>query len=263
LYYTVIWLSRISLSLSLARIFPPRHNCRRFAFCLTVFFSSLYTSCILLSIFTCWNLPGLWYLIPQEQCTLRRKWALYSSFTLVALEFVTDILLVVSPLVMLWKVKLPQSQRRLILALFCSSILSLLASVTFFMSWMLSSRIGASSYAIFGIVANLQVAISLLVCNLLVVTMFFYRIIRKEGLPIPNHTTTTSSHPSPTANELGIPSDGSTSPSRTTARTRETSNWTETSRSENCTALILTSLYDDSVRNPSTLPTNSNPAGIL
>jgi len=123
-----------------------------------------------------------WYHRQLADCVKNRKASFAAVFTSLILDFVADILLIVSPLTMLWKVKLPKAQRRLILALFSSSVFSLLASIAFCVTWALSAQFGPDSRIITRMTAQLQAAISLLVCNLLVVTMVFYRLIKRKPL---------------------------------------------------------------------------------
>lgn len=73
------------------------------------------------------------------------------------LDLSADILLIVTPLVMLWKVKLPKKERRLILALFASSLVSLLSSITFTVIWFFTVDQGLGSLILASMFGLLQV----------------------------------------------------------------------------------------------------------
>ncbi|KDR75564.1 hypothetical protein GALMADRAFT_248043 [Galerina marginata CBS 339.88] len=178
--FIIVWLSRISLALSMARIFPPNHTCRRFTFGLALSFLVVCIVCIFVTIGLCYDSSTIWYATSVKLCALKRKGGAAGLYSLYTFEIAADIMLVVSPLTMLWKIKLPTSQRRLVLALFSSSILSVLSSIAFITSVCLTDGLGPEFAVIVGMTAHLQCAISLLVCNLLVVAMLFYRIIQRR-----------------------------------------------------------------------------------
>ena len=54
---------------------------------------------------------------------------------ILASDFTADILLIAAPLTMLWRVKLPTKERRLILALFSCNLFSLLSFTAFLFTW--------------------------------------------------------------------------------------------------------------------------------
>ncbi|KDR75565.1 hypothetical protein GALMADRAFT_279586 [Galerina marginata CBS 339.88] len=183
--FVIVWVSRISLAFSIARIFPPNHVCRRFAFGLVFLFSFLCVAGVALTFGICYKPSTIWFDNSVKECAAKRKpGGLVGVYFMMAFEFAADIALIVLPVTMLWRIQLPAAQRRLVLALFSSSVLSVLASIAFFTSLSISDTEGPAFNVVIGMTAQLQCAISLLVCNLLVVTMFFYRILqrRKNGL---------------------------------------------------------------------------------
>ena len=58
------------------------------------------------------------------------------------MEFVADAILVVGPLVMLWRVRFPPKERILILALLSSSVLTLLATTVYCIFWFIRVDLG-------------------------------------------------------------------------------------------------------------------------
>jgi len=74
------------------------------------------------------------------------------------------------PLKLLWRVKLPRRQRRMLLCLFSANRFLCLASL----AHLLAQWVGIRS--IQAVLANLQLAIFLIVCNLLVVVTYVYRV---------------------------------------------------------------------------------------
>ncbi|PPQ70432.1 hypothetical protein CVT25_004304 [Psilocybe cyanescens] len=230
-------LSRVSLALSTARIFPAKHVCRRVALWISGIFLFLYIGNVMIVIFQCWGSTvhntGQIQLCAQKSTNIKVKVIARISLTLDALA---EVILVVAPLVMLWRIRLPKGERRLILSLFSSSILSFLGSVAFFVVWVLARRFGKQSIFVTKMTAQLQVAVSLLVCNLLVVTMLFYRIAQREALPDAPQPAPESRPRQATQANDGSPPDHSTS---------------------HVTPITFTSIYTSFTPYPS--PLNSNP----
>src|SRR5258708_31626350 len=127
--------SRFSLSLSIARIFPEKHLCRRVAFGLAVIVSLVYVGELLIFAFMCKSSSRPWYNIHHRRCLNGRGMSLRGFVGVVASDFTADILLIAAPLTMLWQVRLPTKERRLILALFSCNLFSLLSFTTFVLIW--------------------------------------------------------------------------------------------------------------------------------
>ncbi|KAF8161392.1 hypothetical protein B0H34DRAFT_700765 [Crassisporium funariophilum] len=187
LFFTIIWASRISLSLSIARIFPSGHRCRQFAFGLVASFLLAYISSLLLATLTCRASQSAWYLLKLSNCLRLKNGQLIGSLTslapfYIAIDLVADVLLIITPSVMLWKVKLPTNERRLILVLFSSSIFTLLSAIPFAFIWFFGINLPPDSrLTLFTMTPMLETAVSLLVCNLTIVTMLFYRMLNRKS----------------------------------------------------------------------------------
>ncbi|KDR81176.1 hypothetical protein GALMADRAFT_241731 [Galerina marginata CBS 339.88] len=212
LFRSVVWLSRISLALGISRIFPPKHRCRYFAFGLAALFLCAYIVNITTTALFHAGPPASACSTEDKECTRAAVRVWIMNLITLTFDAFADVILVVTPPIMLWKVRLPRNQRRLVLALFSSSILSFLASLAFVLVWMLNSHLGPNGYFIMMLCAHLQAFVCLLVCNLLVVTMLFYRVFRRVTLPDPSPTSESSfdpglpEHPSKTHTTISNPS---------------------------------------------------------
>ncbi|KAF8879488.1 hypothetical protein BD779DRAFT_1788944, partial [Infundibulicybe gibba] len=109
-FLLVSWSAKISLALAIARIFPPGRTIRRFAMGMAWSFGLLCMASILGIAISCGR-DTSWYNSPQVQCEFPNA----LSITTFCANLVADALLVLTPLRMLWRVKLPDEQRRLIL----------------------------------------------------------------------------------------------------------------------------------------------------
>ncbi|KIM47026.1 hypothetical protein M413DRAFT_268127 [Hebeloma cylindrosporum] len=240
--WTVIWGSRISLSLSIARVFPAKNTCRRFLLGLSIAFFLSYLANLLAAAVPCRTTERAWYsqAFNRKSCIKKlgaRVIPLYLTFLL---DLRAEILLLVTPLVMLWKVKLPTKERRLILALFASSLITLLTSITFSIIWGLTIDQGDRSVILIAMLGLLQAGLCLLICSLLIITMFFYRfILRKSESDV--HSSSSSSAP--------VTTEESTSNKN---ETNESS--ADNSEKSNVHAMSLTSIYDDAFSGISSFP---------
>jgi len=144
--------------LSIARIFPKNHTCRRFSFGLSIAFFLNYAAILLIGALGCKPGQGAWYDLNYNTANCLKDQGTRSLALSSALEFVSDILLVAFPLVMLWKIKLPTKERRLILALFSSSSVSLLSCIAFTVAWYLTVGNGMDTLILASMFSLLQVS---------------------------------------------------------------------------------------------------------
>ncbi|KAF8998299.1 hypothetical protein BDQ17DRAFT_1214474, partial [Cyathus striatus] len=158
--------SRLSVAVTLVRLLNPGPF-RRVAQAAAVVFGLFCTALIFQKVFMCGA-----KITPRRfaQCSIPLWFAPFELST----DILADVWLICSPVFMLFQFELPRNHHRLILAIFMSSILTTGASVAHvaFIFLKRPREIGTS--------ANVQVmaAISLQVCNLLVVVTYFYRIFR-------------------------------------------------------------------------------------
>ncbi|KAJ8088825.1 hypothetical protein PM082_014071 [Marasmius tenuissimus] len=195
LSHSIIWCCRASLALSITRILPPGR--RR-------------TMSLLLAL-TCLLLGFLYAILVQTVCsmtvtqtTVATKGARFISCkggsTLAAAiatsDIVSGIFLVALPLHCIWKASdIAKTERRLILILFASTTITLIPSVA-----RVVYSIHQSAFAL-TYTSKLEVATSLIVCNLVVVVTRLYQVIfrrrdseslRDDGTSFPPITTTHS-----------------------------------------------------------------------
>ncbi|KAF8905751.1 hypothetical protein CPB84DRAFT_1823099 [Gymnopilus junonius] len=176
LYFSEIWFSRISMTLSVARIFLPGHPYRIWAFGFVVVLFLLYLASLLIATFSCRGTP--WWDLNFNNCVSTPSGADVGTIVGVTVDFAADIVLVAAPLIMFWKIDFPRQERVLVLVLFSSSVLTMIASMLYCTIWYAASRLGPDSRLLFEMMAQLQATVSLLVCNSLVVAMLLYRKLR-------------------------------------------------------------------------------------
>ncbi|TFK45009.1 hypothetical protein BDQ12DRAFT_673952 [Crucibulum laeve] len=178
-YITVLWSSRISLMLSIARIFPPGETPRRIALGLTFTFGMTYLGCLLTMVLICKPTPAKWYIIDENKCVRSASGHFLGGIITVAADFASDLLLTLFPLILFWRVQLPLNQRRLVLSAFSASSFTLLAATVYCVVWFGDFDLGPDARLLQVVSANLEAAVSLIACNLLVVTTYFYRVFRR------------------------------------------------------------------------------------
>ncbi|KAJ8088842.1 hypothetical protein PM082_014088 [Marasmius tenuissimus] len=130
LYTAIVWCSRISLSLSIARILPPG-RLRRSTVCLAIFCFLAGASLPFLKARLCTRAFEL-----QNDPTARsaidlcpRATGIYLAALQITGDVVSSVLLVAIPVYFLRSTALPTSERRLILTLFASTVLALAVSI--------------------------------------------------------------------------------------------------------------------------------------
>jgi len=148
-YSEALRFSRISLLLSVARIFPPGNPVKRNCYLLSVLFILLYVTCMVANTLLCRKRdePKPFYRMAPHCVTTPggqfphgiitvsceyqlHRFSIYSPMCR-AVDVCADFLLVVYPLYVLWKVKLPTRPRRLKIVAFCASTLTLFSAIIY------------------------------------------------------------------------------------------------------------------------------------
>ncbi|KAH7912883.1 hypothetical protein BJ138DRAFT_715638 [Hygrophoropsis aurantiaca] len=150
---------------------------RTLAFLLALMFALMWTLALATKIYACAS-DTAWYNAMIIQCPIPAGVAVVEVCT----DVVADLILVLLPLRLLWRVKLPANQRKLLLAIFSSSILISVVSAVH------TAYIVPTSSFIGGITAEIEGALSLVVCNLLVIVTFVYRV-RHHGADLSQSTS--------------------------------------------------------------------------
>ncbi|KAF8149030.1 hypothetical protein B0H34DRAFT_734551 [Crassisporium funariophilum] len=192
-HFTVLWSSRIILALSLARLFPPRHFARRGAFALAAFFFISYVITEVVGTVTCLG-PGIrWYNIQVHSCKRTAQGYPIGGVVAVSLDLSADVFLVALSVSVLWHIKLPPYQRRLILTTVSASILTLLSVLAFLIFWFSGLDLGPQVWLLIPATSHLEAATSLIVCNLQVVVLYAYRVAlrRRTGVSAPDELAIT------------------------------------------------------------------------
>ncbi|KAF5327107.1 hypothetical protein D9619_004524 [Psilocybe cf. subviscida] len=195
LCFTVIWFSRICFMLSLARIFPPGSPTRSRILSLVFLFALLFCVVVLLLAFHCDP-----YNSSATHCV---KFLRFDPATKYAysVDTISDIIMIITPLVVLWKVKLPKLEKRIILAALSGSIMTLLLfAVLMFITFGPFQRYNLPYVILSIMLSHLTAASSLLTCNALVVVTNIFRVYRRrtgriEEARSPETTSADSSNP--------------------------------------------------------------------
>lgn len=173
----VIWLVRHSTLFSVARIIYPSLTLRGMVLGIALMFFLLFIS---------FMAAKLWYYCRDLSWTNNTLFfgnaLLPLSTNLIIFEltidFIADAVLIVLPIKLLWSVKLPTRQRRMILLVFASGIMVTIAAICRAICQLLDLIL------IVPLVMDVEVALSSIMCNLLVFVTFLYRYGRSASPPL-------------------------------------------------------------------------------
>ncbi|THU87480.1 hypothetical protein K435DRAFT_969873 [Dendrothele bispora CBS 962.96] len=171
-YFSILWCARISMALSIARIFPPG-EIRRYTIAMAIGFGTIGLGLVLQLSIVC-GTDTSWHQTPGTHCH-GTQWV--SSF---AGDMTGDLLLIFTPLVLVWRIRLAQNARRLILGIFGASVLTVIASVFLHVLILDPTRFGPGAGLLVYLLANVETCVCLFVCNLLVSASVLYRLIRRR-----------------------------------------------------------------------------------
>jgi len=204
LFLSVVWLSRISIALSLTRVFPTFHKARLSAFLLAVICVLSYLCCVLVLTFECPSENASWYETVAPNCH-KTGTTFVSRAVGSALDISVDSIFILFPIITLWRVKLPRNLRRIIISAFSGSALTLITAIVFcIIGYESNFNLGSDADTIIRLAAHLEAAVSLTVANLLVIVSFFYRTFRQvRDLEGAEHPIARKSPPSPATESEG------------------------------------------------------------
>ncbi|PPQ96388.1 hypothetical protein CVT26_004990 [Gymnopilus dilepis] len=204
-YLLIVWSTRVALALSLGRIFPVKHPARRWSYVLVGVMIVSCIASILVSNLTCTYTSPLLVLFEVTHCDTGVGGFLIQTIFLFVVNVFGDLLLVISPLIFFWRIKLPAGERRLILMVFSGSTLTLLAGVVVATIFLNKDVFPGVDYLlILEGLCNIEAAVSLFVCNLTVVSTCFYQAVRRLR-----------NRPGPSAEETSVVTATQQPPSRT------------------------------------------------
>lgn len=124
MYTTALTLVKISIIASYVRIFPTV-TIRRVMYVLAVLIMAVWIVNIFTTIFQCTPIEGAWNFEVQPKCISVMKVYYFST----AFSILTDILLVVVPLPLFWKLKLPVREKWIVTVLFGLGLFASVASI--------------------------------------------------------------------------------------------------------------------------------------
>ncbi|KAL0578833.1 hypothetical protein V5O48_003157 [Marasmius crinis-equi] len=168
LYSSIVWCSRISLSLSIARILPPSR--------LRLTANSLAVFCLVAGIILTVIKPFLCTVLFPPRVPFPNTFCRPGNGTVFSVQaagdVISSVLLVIIPIYALRYTDIPSCERRLIVTLFASTSLTLASCLVHavYIAEKKQYRMALSS--------RLEAAISVMVCNLLVVVTSLYRLLR-------------------------------------------------------------------------------------
>ncbi|KAF8879449.1 hypothetical protein BD779DRAFT_1395353, partial [Infundibulicybe gibba] len=167
--------AKASLALAIARIFPPGTTIRRFALGMAWSFGLVGIGLLLGMAISCGR-DTSWHDSPEVQCDIPN--------VLIAAAFcatlISDALLIFTPLRMLWWMKLPGEQRRLILAGFAASVWMSVAGGICFIFMFGPDSWGLPRKVIPPLLGHAMASISLMVCNSMVIVTYVYRLVQSD-----------------------------------------------------------------------------------
>lgn len=162
------WSARMSILFAIARV--ARHTQRLYH--LSIGFAILFTLAwggVIAQKARHVRLSSDWYQLPCPSC---RGNHLMAACQLVA-KSVADTIMLVFSFRLFWNVNLPPRQRRMILAIFSSNIIMIMFSLFRAIAHFLVAT------WVEMVAVNLEVSSSLIVCNLLVVVTYAYRVLNR------------------------------------------------------------------------------------
>ncbi|KAF8879464.1 hypothetical protein BD779DRAFT_1676374 [Infundibulicybe gibba] len=171
-FLLVSWSAKVSLALAIARIFPPGRKVRRFAVGMAWSFGLLGIAALLGVTISC-RRDTSWHDSPDVQCAFPKVLVIP---TFCAAQ-ISDALLVFVPFRMLRRMKLPDEQRRLVLAGFAASTWTNITAVICFVLMLGTSGRGLSRGTL---LHHAMASVSLMVCNSMVIVAYVYRLVRSD-----------------------------------------------------------------------------------
>ncbi|KAI0788533.1 hypothetical protein C8Q75DRAFT_237160 [Abortiporus biennis] len=181
----VVWSSRLSILCTLMRIIPSMMRLRDCTRVFAGFFITSWSIIIFMKIYLCERHPD-WKQLTHVNCPFPHSVAIVEIIT----DCISDIFLIVAPLRLLWGITMPKAQHRLLTAIFSSNILTTIISVIH------DAEVINPNFTTVGILAPIQAAVALIVCNLSVLVTWAFRVIRRhneedEDEGTPHYTITT------------------------------------------------------------------------
>lgn len=163
------WTVRMSILFSIARVARPTQHLFRLSMGFAIFFFLMWGGFIAQKARN-FESSSDWYQLPCPSCRIDHPMAAYQLAT----KSIADTILLAFSFRLLWNVSLPSRQRRMILAIFASSIIMSIFSLFHALAHFLFAT-WAETVAV-----NLEASFCLIICNLLVVVTYAYRVLNRK-----------------------------------------------------------------------------------
>lgn len=177
----------------MARIFPPGHHSRRSSLTLAFYFVVTFIVCVVTFSVACrTGNEIMWHgesciksAMMATSCALfsNCNFSYASNFCDFEVDLSGDTLLTLVPLIIFWRVELPQTQRYLILVTFSASFMTLIASITFcvllYGSVMGNFNLGSSAALLITMMAHVEVCVP----SALTIVIRFYKLLGRPQPP--------------------------------------------------------------------------------
>ncbi|KAH6914735.1 hypothetical protein BKA70DRAFT_1216851 [Coprinopsis sp. MPI-PUGE-AT-0042] len=190
LFFSVVWSSRVSLALSIMRVFPTGTVARKTLLAMAVlFFSAFILACVFIGSLCLGSpstyLPETILLEEHGSCQPGTLRYIVAGSIMATADFLSDIMGVIIPLTFLWRITLPPNERCLVHGAIVATLLTVLSSVVHCIFWFVMSNLGEDVHLLVAGVRHQQAALSVVACNLLVVVTYWWRKVYRRNGPAP------------------------------------------------------------------------------
>ncbi|KAF8844439.1 hypothetical protein BDN67DRAFT_921701 [Paxillus ammoniavirescens] len=168
-----LWSARLSVLCSIIRFSPRGGKLWKVAVISAGVFSIMFLFLLSQKIYYCAH-DTWWYSLEEINCHLGTA----ISACQLATDAISDVVLVILPIQLVRQISVPRDQRIIVLSVFSSSILISLISVIHF-AFMMEPD---TYFQV--LTAHLEIALSVIVCNSLVIVTCVYRILRRRDLDL-------------------------------------------------------------------------------
>ncbi|PPQ84386.1 hypothetical protein CVT25_013047 [Psilocybe cyanescens] len=131
LYILILWSCRAVMALSLVRIFPPGHKGRRWSYYLVGIMVFGGIASLIITTVTCKPASALMVASEMKNCARGVNGIVVKNTLFFVADCISDLLLIITPLVFFWRIKLPTQERCLVLVFSLGSVLTLTAAVAY------------------------------------------------------------------------------------------------------------------------------------
>ncbi|TFK35215.1 hypothetical protein BDQ12DRAFT_737664 [Crucibulum laeve] len=186
-YGFTIWWSRISLALAVVRITPTWSKTRPWVIGFTCAFILIFVALVLGMTITCATNTA-WQHVKGDIFICGPSYGV--TLISVIIDIMCDLLLVGFPLYRLWYIKLQLAQHRLVLLVFSTSLLNLIAVMALAVVSYGKVFKGPGALLVWVMTVIIEEAVSVIACNLPVLFLWGYRTFSSDDdEPLGDHVT--------------------------------------------------------------------------